>query len=198
MSGLIIGAQGLQRSGKTMIMYRIAKQIHDATGIPVYTNLVTNENNWHFINSITEIPFNFKPKIALIDEIYNGADAQNWKKLSEVSIFVNTIGKQNILFLYTTIDFNMVFNRIRTQNRYSILVKADEKNIYYRVIDPQSMNKSDYKVQKNQQLFSSLNYDHEYVPLGFDWNMKEFQKKLVKYYEHQYPQLAKYIKADED
>ena len=193
MSGLIIGAQGLQRSGKTMIMYRIAKEIHDTTQIPVYTNLITEEKNWHFINSISEIPFNFEPKIVLIDEIYNGADAQNWKFLSEVSIFVNTIGKQNILFLYTTIDFNMVFNRIRTQNRYSILVKADAKNIYYRVIDPQSMNMSDYKVQKNQELFSSLNYDHEYVPLKFDWNMKDFQSKLIKYYENHYPQLAKYI-----
>lgn len=189
MAGLIMGAQGYQRSGKTLLMYKIAQNLVKSLNIPCYCNIIAHDKNFFFINSVDEIPFNFEPKIVFIDELYNGADAQNWKDLKSISIFINTLGKQNVLFLYTTIDFNMVYNRIRNQTLYAFLVKSDNNNIYYRMIDTEKVITRDFTVAKSPALFSTLNYDTNFVPLNFKWSMDNFNKKLIDYYKNVYPDI---------
>lgn len=193
MAGLIIGAQGPQRSGKTLLMYLIANKISLQYNIKVYSNIITKDENWIFINNLSEFPFNFEPKILFIDEVYNGADAMNYKDLSSISIFINTLGKQNVLFLFTTIDFEMVYNRIRNQLFYAIFVKSDSENIYYRTLDVNSLIQSDFTIRKCPELFKDVNYDTNYVPIDFNWSMEQFQTKLINYYQDEYPQLVKYI-----
>ncbi|NDL67708.1 ATP-binding protein [Anaerotalea alkaliphila] len=195
MPGIIIGAMGQQRSGKTLLMYLLAKNISTAEKIPVYTNLQADDEHFNFINSIDEIPLNFDPKIVLIDEIYNGADAQDWKILKDVSILINTLGKQNVLFLFTTIDFSMVYNRIRNQMKYAVMVKTNQRTdtINYRILDCENLGYKDFSIQKSESLFKELRYDTSYVPLDFDWTMDNFRNKLINYYRKQYPNIIKYI-----
>ncbi len=193
MAGTIIGAQGFQRSGKTFLMYSIAQNLAKNFGLKVYANIIVDDPNWIFINSLNDFPFNFEPKVLFIDEIYNGADANDWKKLKDISIFINTIGKQNVVFLFTTIDFGMVFNRIRNQMKYSIFVKSDSKHIYYRSIDVEQLTQNDFTLKKCPDLYKDSKYDHEFVPLEFDWSMDKFKDKVVMYYKDKYPQLLKYI-----
>lgn len=194
MPGLIIGAQGYQRSGKTLYMYLLAKQLSEKHHLKVYSNIITTDRNFIFINSVDEIPFNFEPKILFIDEAYNGADAQNWKELKEISILINTLGKQNVLFMFTTIDFNMVYNRIRNQMSYALLVKSSKNIINYRAIDCITMTKKDFQLTKSPSLFKNCNYDTNYVPIDFNWDMTNFKNKLINYYKTDHPQLLKYIK----
>ncbi len=193
MSGIIMGAQGQQRSGKTFLMYSIAQKLSDDFDLDVYSNIIVRHKNWKYINSLNDFPFDFKPKVLFIDEIYNGADANDWKKLKDISIFINTLGKQNVLFLFTTIDFNMVFNRIRNQLTYAIFVKSDAKHIYYRSIGVTQMTQADFTLRKCKDLYKDALYDHTFVPLEFDWNMDNFKTKLINYYKQEYPELLDYI-----
>ncbi len=193
MSGIIMGAQGQQRSGKTFLMYSIAQKLSDDFDLDVYSNIIVRHKNWKYINSLNDFPFDFKPKVLFIDEIYNGADANDWKKLKDISIFINTLGKQNVLFLFTTIDFNMVFNRIRNQLTYAIFVKSDAKHIYYRSIGVTQMTQADFTLRKCKDLYKGALYDHTFVPLEFDWNMDNFKDKLINYYKQEYPELLDYI-----
>lgn len=193
MPGLIIGAQGYQRSGKTLLMYLIADSLAKSTGLKVYSNIIVRDPNWIFINSVDEIPLDFEQKIVFIDEIYNGADALNYKHLNEISIFVNTLGKQNTLFMYTTIDFNMVYNRIRNQTNVVFLVKKERDSIFYRIVNSQNLRFNDVVIDLASLDKSKLHYDTNYIPLDFNWNMKNFRTKLIDYYREEYPELLRYI-----
>ena len=112
MPGALVGILGKQRSGKTIIAYKLARGIQDTARkngihVPVYTNLWCPEDaGFTYVTSMDELPLDLSPKIVLIDEIYNGCDAQDYRKLKDISIFINTLGKQNCLFLFTSIDFS--------------------------------------------------------------------------------------------
>ena len=130
MPGAIVGIYGVQRSGKTLIAYKLVKGLQQACKqqgiyLPVYTNLYSpRDPDFRFVNSMDELPLDLSPKVVLIDEIYNGCDAQDYRKLKDISIFINTLGKQNCLFVFTSIDAQMVYNRIRNQMNVVILVYA--------------------------------------------------------------------------
>ena len=104
MPGTIVGIFGKQRSGKTLYAYKFIKAIHEQYNIPVYTNVFSPDDDFIWINSLEDFPLDLSPKILFLDEIYNGTDAQDYKKLKEISIFLNTVGKQNCLLVYTSID----------------------------------------------------------------------------------------------
>lgn len=188
MPGSIIGIIGKQRSGKTLIAYKIAKGIQDMSKtiglhIPVYTNLWSpQDKDFQYVNSIDNLPLNLEPKIVLIDEIYNGCDAQDFRKLKDISIFINTIGKQNCLFIYTSIDASMVYNRLRNQQNLAILVKADSKTIHYKLVFLDSNKELDYQVLKTPELFENVNYDTNFIPLDFNWSMDSWKEKLEEFY----------------
>ena len=115
----------------------------------IYTNLfVRDDDAFTYVNSIDELPLDLDPKIVLIDEIYYGCDAQDYRKLKDISIFINTIGKQNCLFIWTSIGVEMVYNRIRNQSNLVILVKANAKQIFYKLVFTDSMRQGDYVVEK--------------------------------------------------
>lgn len=192
MPGSIVGIIGKQRSGKTLIAYKIAKGIQDMSkaiglSIPVYTNLWSpQDKDFQYVNSIDNLPLNLDPKIVLIDEIYNGCDAQDFRKLKDISIFINTIGKQNCLFIYTSIDASMVYNRLRNQQNLAILVKADSKTIHYKLVFLDNNKELDYQVLKTPELFENVNYDTNFIPLDFDWGMDSWKEKLEDFYQKYY------------
>lgn len=187
MPGAMIGIFGKQRSGKTLLGYRLCKSLLDmsaAEGIylPVYSNIYTKDRRFIYINSLDRIPLNLDPKVIFIDEIYNGCDAQDYKQLKEISIFINTLGKQNCLFVFTSIDASMVYNRIRNQMNAVVFVKGDKSCIYYKMIMLDSMKEYNFITQKNEELFQSIDYDTNFIPPVFNWSMKSWQEKLNQYY----------------
>ena len=192
MPGTILGIYGQQRSGKTLIAYKLTKAFArscEAAGAPlrVYTNLYCPEDkNFIFVNSINELPLDLEPKIVLIDEIYNGCDAQDYRKLKDISIFINTLGKQNCLFIFTSIDAQMVYNRIRNQMRSVILVKSSATHIHYKIIDMSSGHENDFVVEKNDELFRDVKYDTDFIPLDFDWEMTSWRSRLEAFYKEHY------------
>ena len=187
MPGAMIGIFGKQRSGKTLWAYRFCKSLLDAAQrdgyyLPVYSNLYTTDKRFIYINSLDYIPLNLDPKVVLIDEIYNGCDAQDYKKLKDISIFINTLGKQNCLFLFTSIDASMVYNRIRNQMNAVVFVKGTADTIFYKMILLDTMKEFDYTVPKTPELFQSIDYDTNFIPPVFNWSMESWTEKLSKYY----------------
>lgn len=161
--------------------------IAHGTPIRVYTNLYCpQDKDFVFVNSIDELPLDLEPKIVLIDEIYNGCDAQDYRRLKDISIFINTLGKQNCLFLFTSIDAQMVYNRIRNQMHTVILVKGSEKHIHYKIINMSSGQDVDFVVEKNAKLFEGVNYDTSFIPLDFNWEMTSWRTRLQAFYKEHY------------
>ena len=192
MPGIIVGLYGQQRSGKTLLAYKMAKYIQEECErqrkeIRVYTNLYCPEDkSFVYVNSVTDLPLDLEPKIVLIDEIYNGCDAQDYRKLKDISIYINTLGKQNCLFIFTSIGAEMVYNRLRNQMNLAVLVKADSANIYYKLVFMNTLKEASYIVPKCPELFADVNYDTSFIPLDFDWSMKGWKNKLTQFYKDNY------------
>lgn len=192
MPGAILGVYGQQRSGKTLIAYKLAKSLqkaayNDGYNLRVYTNLFCPEDkNFIYVNSLDELPLDLEPKIILIDEIYNGCDAQDYRKLKDIAIFINTLGKQNCLFIFTSIDAQMVYNRIRNQMNIVILVKSNKTHIHYKLVEMSSGKECDFCLEKNEQLFQDVKYDTNFIPLDFDWSMVSWREKLRSFYKDNY------------
>ena len=192
MPGAIIGIYGKQRSGKTLIAYKLVKGLQErcrehGIELPVYTNLYTpRDKGFTYVNSLEALPLDLKPKIVLIDEIYNGCDAQDYRKLKDISIFINTLGKQNCLFVFTSIDAQMVYNRIRNQMNVVILVKSAQQHIHYKFVYLNTGKTVDFIAEKNAALFEGVWYDTNFIPLDFDWEMKSWRKKLEQFYRVNY------------
>lgn len=186
MPGTILGVMGKQRSGKTLIAYKIVKHFHKAFNIPVYTNIRSMEDGFIWINSIVDFPLDLEPKILFIDEVYNGTDSQDYRKLKDISIFINTLGKQNCLFVYTTIEPSMVYNRLRNQTQFAIGVNSDGNNIYYRFVDFTKGAIKPFIVPKIPALFEDVYYDTNFIPLDFDWDMKNWRDKMAVFYWNNY------------
>lgn len=186
MPGTIIGCLGAQRSGKTLFAYKLVKLLHEVYDVPVYTNIYSPRDDFYYINSLNDFPLDLTPKIMFIDEIYNGLDAQDFKKLKEISIFINTIGKQNCLFVYTTIEAEMVYNRLRNQTQLVVMVSKNEKNLYYKIVNLSDMSSSTHAVPINDKLFETVFYDTQFIPLDFDWSMKNWKDKLSQFYRNNY------------
>lgn len=195
MPGGIIGIYGMQRSGKTLLSYLIAQYVYDFfkrelnQELRIYTNLYVKPNNdinVIHVDSIKDIPLDLDPKIILLDEIYNGTDANDFRSLKDITIFVNTIGKQNALLIYTSIDDSMVYNRIRNQCNLIVLVKKNDDHIFYRVVDPNNLNVTDFQLVKSPDLFKRVHYDTNFIPLIFNWNMDNWKDKLKRFYSDNY------------
>ena len=88
MPGTIIGCLGAQRSGKTLFAYKLVKLLHEVYDVPVYTNIYSPRDDFYYINSLNDFPLDLTPKIMFIDEIYNGLDAQDFKKLKELKLYI--------------------------------------------------------------------------------------------------------------
>ena len=177
MAGKIVGFYGFQRSGKTLLASILAEYLRKSYGIPVYTNM--SVENWTTIKSISDIPFNFEPKICLLDEIYFSLDSRAWKDNATSSIFLNTIGKQEILFLYTAISPDMVEMRLRDQTELMFIAKNIKSDyIEYMVIDTYRKSSNNILLKKNEQIFNYVKYDTKQVPgiVKFDIDYEKFFK----------------------
>ena len=175
MAGKIVGFFGFQRSGKTLLASIFAEHLRQSYGIPVYTNM--SVENWTTIRSISEIPFNFESKIVLLDEIYFSLDSRAWKDNATSSIFLNTIGKQEILFLYTAISPDMVEMRLRDQTELMFIAKNIKSDyIEYMVIDTYRKSSNFIALRKTDEIFNYVKYDTKQVPglVKFDINYEKF------------------------
>lgn len=175
MSGKIVGFFGFQRSGKTLLASILAEYLRTSYGIPVYTNM--SVEGWTTIRSISEIPFNYASKIVLLDEIYFSLDSRAWKDNATSSIFLNTIGKQEILFLYTAISPDMVEMRLRDQTELIFIAKNIKSDyIEYMVIDTYRKSSNIISLKKSDQIFNYVKYDTKQVPgiVKFDINYEKF------------------------
>lgn len=186
MPGTIIGIFGKQRSGKTLIGYKLTKYLSELCEVPVYTNIYSPDDGFIWINSLADFPLDLSPKIFFLDEIYNGTDAQDYRKLKDISIFLNTIGKQNCLFIYTTIEPSMVYNRLRNQTQVAICVNSDSDNIYYQWANISGQASKSFIVPKIPKLFENVYYDTHFIPLDFEWDMKYWRDRLIRFYADNY------------
>nr|WP_295683697.1 ATP-binding protein [uncultured Lachnoclostridium sp.] len=195
MPGGICGIFGKQRSGKTLFAYTLAKTIQQQMEqqgyfLRVYSNLYSEELGFKYFNSIDALPLDLEPKIVLIDEIYNGVDAQDWKKLKNISIWINTLGKQNVFLIFTSIEAGMIYNRLRSQMDLCVFVKGTTSTIYYRLLFASYENKQvDLKVDKTPELFKDVKYDSNFIPQEFDVSMKQWSIKLESFYRKYYPKI---------
>lgn len=180
MAGIIIGAYGFQRSGKSLISFLLAERYYKM-GYPVYTNV--DCEGYNKIESLDDLPFNNDPKVLWLDEIQFYLDSRKWMDNTESSAFFNTIGKQNILLLLTTIHPDMIDIRLRRQHNYVFLVKSDTKNIYYRLLDNVRRYTVDFTIEKNEKLFRQVRYDSRLVPDIVDCNLEKFTTKVKTYNE---------------
>lgn len=180
MSGIIIGAYGFQRSGKSLISFLLAERYYKM-GYPVYTNV--DCEGYNKIERLDDLPFNNEPKVLWLDEIQFYLDSRKWMDNTESSAFFNTIGKQNVLLLLTTIHPDMIDIRLRRQHNYVFLVKSDSRQIYYRLLDNVRRMTIDISLEKSEKLFSTVRYDSRLVPDMVDCNLNRFTEKVRAYNE---------------
>lgn len=180
MAGKIIGCFGYQRQGKTLFAVLLSLRLKELYGIEIYTNM--SIPGCKTVMSINEIPFDYQPKIFLVDEIYFSLDARNWKDNTSCSIFINTIGKQNILFIYTAISPDMVEMRIRKQTEYMIFAKKHKTHIEYGIFSCYRNVMNIIYLKLSDELFLYTRYDTTQVPflVDFNVNFKEYFKLLNK------------------
>lgn len=175
MAGKIVGFFGFQRSGKTLLASILAEYLRRDYEIPVYTNM--SVENWTTIYAISEIPFDFKQKVVLVDELYFSLDSRTWKDNTSSSIFLNTIGKQDILFLYTAISPDMVEMRLREQTELIFIAKnISSEYIEYLVIDTYRKTSNKFLLKKTNQTFEYVKYNTLQVPsmIKFDIDYNKF------------------------
>lgn len=178
MAGIIIGYVGYQRSGKTLRAYLDAER-YRLQGCKVYSNMSVPE--WAKISALTDLPFDYSPKVLLLDEAYSFMDSRNWTNFDEATIFFNTIGKQNILLLFTCVSLDELEKRVRGKMNYCYLVKSDEDYIYYKIIDVVRHLSKTETLKKDKSLFDKLRYDTRQVPDLVDCSLKDFRKKVIEY-----------------
>ena len=170
MAGIIVGIYGYQRSGKSLIGYMISDSYY-MQGLDVYTNVDTS--NFKKIKKLTDIPVNNDPKVLWLDEIQYYLDSRLWKDNTKSSIFFNSIGKQNILLLLTTIRPDMVEKRVREQQNYVIFAENLNSCFKYRLIDVYREKYRDIFLKKDDRVFRNIKYDSQKVPdyVHMDWKI---------------------------
>lgn len=181
MAGIIVGIFGLQRSGKSLMAYMLSDLCYKK-GLSVYTNVDCDKFNK--ISKLSDLEINSKNKVLWLDETQYYLDSRTWKDNTESSIFFNSIGKQNILLIMTTIRPDMLEKRIREQQNYMIFAANIGDYFKYRVIDVYREKRKDFYLKKNDDLFKKLKYDSSSVPdyVVMDWD-KQIKIKGGDYYK---------------
>lgn len=174
MAGLICGFFGYQRSGKTLLAYLIASSLHDDMKMDVYTNMKVS--GWITIKSLSEIPLDYKPKVLLLDECYYFLDSRNWSDNTSASIFINTIGKQNILLLYSSISPEMIDKRLREQSNYVFMAKKSNGYISYKLIDCIRNKSKILRLDTKTFDWSKVKYNTLEVPDYIEVKFKTFNR----------------------
>lgn len=169
MAGIIVGIYGYQRSGKSLFA-NILCELCIKKNMKVYSNV--NSPNYIKIDKLTEIPVNNEPKVLLLDEVQYYLDSRTWHSNTKSSIFFNSIGKQNILLILTTIRPDYVEKRLREQHNYTIFANQEKSYFRYEIIDCIKLTKNTFFLKKNDKLYKSVSYDTNSVPdyIEMDWD----------------------------
>jgi hypothetical protein len=183
MPGCIIGAYGYQRSGKTMLMYLKAEQYRQM-GCRVYSNMIVP--GWNKLDALTDLPFDFEPKVLLLDEAYFFLDSREFQDNTKATIFFNTIGKTNTLLMVTAVDPGTIEKRIRNQHNYMFIAKKDRNFIHYLALDVVRQTRRIIKLKLDDKLYSLLKYDHKQIPDIVDCKLDGFVEKVRAFNNNQY------------
>lgn len=176
MAGLICGFYGFQRSGKTLLATMIAES-YRRKGVKVYTNM--DVKGFIKISSLNDLPVDHEPKVLLLDEAYWFLDSRDWEKTTKSSIFFNTLGKHNFLFLFTAISPDMIDMRIRKQQNYVFMAKGNSKFITYKILDVQRQRSRLFVMPKSEDVFNFVQYRTLDVPDIINVDFDKFIKRSV-------------------
>lgn len=176
MAGMICGFFGYQRSGKTLLSYLIAQSLVNQ-GLRAYTNMHVSDPNWVTIKSLQDVPLDYKPKILLLDECYYFLDSRNWSNNTSASIFINTIGKQNILLFYTSISPEMIDKRLREQSNYIFIAKKSNSHISYQLIDCIRNKTRVLRLNIDSFNWDNVKYNTLEVPDYIEVNFQKFKNR---------------------
>ena len=183
MAGCIMGAYGYQRSGKTMLMYLKAEQ-YRKMGCKVYSNMIVPE--WNKIERLVDLPFDFEPKVLLLDEAYFFLDSREFQDNTKATIFFNTIGKTNTLLMVTAVDPMTIEKRLRNQHNFMFIAKKDNRYINYLALDVVRQTRRVIKIPLTEELYSSVTYDHLQIPDIVDCKLDGFVEKVREFNKKHY------------
>lgn len=178
MPGCIIGSYGYQRSGKTLLMYLQAEKYRQL-GCRVYSNM--NVPGWEKIEALTDLPFDFSPKVLLLDEAYFFLDSREFQDNTKATIFFNTLGKTNTCLMITAVDPGTIEKRLRNQHNYMFIAKKSGNIIYYKAIDVVRGQTRIIKIHTNEKLYSMCKYDHQQIPDIVDCRLDGFIEKVKEF-----------------
>ena len=183
MAGCIMGAYGYQRSGKTMLMYLKAEQ-YRKMGCKVYSNMIVPE--WNKIERLVDLPFDFEPKVLLLDEAYFFLESREFQDNTKATIFFNTIGKTNTLLMVTAVDPMTIEKRLRNQHNFMFIAKKDNRYINYLALDVVRQTRRVIKIPLTEELYSSVTYDHLQIPDIVDCKLDGFVEKVREFNKKHY------------
>lgn len=192
MAGCIIGAYGYQRSGKTMLMYLKAEQ-YRKMGCEVYSNMIVP--GWNKIERLVDLPFDFKPKVLLLDEAYFFLDSREFADNTKATIFFNTIGKTNTLLMVTAVDPSTIEKRLRNQHNFMFIAKKDNRYINYLALDVVRQTRRIIQIPLTENLYNELKYDHQQIPDIVDCRLDGFVEKVREFNKKQYKNEEKIKKT---
>ncbi len=185
MPGCIVGSYGYQRSGKTLLMYLKAEQ-YKQRGCEIYSNMIVP--GWNKIEALTDLPFDFKPKVLLLDEIYFYLDSREFQDNTKATIFFNTLGKTNTLLMVTAVDPGTIEKRIRNQHAYMFIAKKNNNIIHYKCMDVVRQKTQIIRIKADEELYSKLKYDHQQIPDMVDCKLDGFVEKVREFNKQRYNQ----------
>ncbi len=183
MSGCICGFYGYQRSGKTLLAY-LKAEMYRNQGCQVYSNMIVP--NWNKIDKLTDLPFDFKPKVLLLDEAYFFLDSREFQDNTKATIFFNTIGKTNTLLMVTAVDPGTIEKRLRNQHNYMFIAKKQNTTIHYKCMDIVRNKTQIIRIKADEHLYSMLKYDHQQIPDLIDCKLDGFIEKVREFNQQRY------------
>ena len=171
---MIVGILGFQRSGKSSFAMLIARFLYEKFGQEIYTNM--EAGNANIIDKLTDIPINDSSKTFIWDEIQFSLDSRQIAKNVDFTPFISTLGKQNILLIYTCPTPDLIDKRIRNFTSHYAMCKGDDKFIYVQFIDALRETASPvYLIEKDEKYFDYLNYNSlKIIPNIIKANINEY------------------------
>ncbi len=161
---MIYGVVGLQGAGKTSFLVYIGRQFQ-RLGADVYTNMSVED--FVHIRDFSEIPFDRKFKILLIDEAMFSFDSRSFgsKDNKIFSRFLAYLRKQNTGLIWATHFLGLVDVRLRMQTEiYYMVKKRDERYIDVLAMNAFTSSIHSMSIEKSPRYFSYLRYDTADMP----------------------------------
>lgn len=162
---MIICNLGHQRTGKTLVSVYLSRKLKEIyPDIDLWANMQVE--GFQRLEKISQVMYN-KHKIVIIDEAYLNFDSRKFKSNADISLFLNTLGKQKTMLIVTSPRLDMLDKRLREQAIYNFVSYKghDDNYIYFRIYDNwKDILSKEYKLYKDRSLFDYCKYDTHEIP----------------------------------